>query len=67
MTRVPGKAAYLQFENDSAAEFEFQLAEHLHKTVAEIREMDHDEYVRWNAYLLRKQQLEEIAAKQRRG
>lgn len=62
---MPEKAAYLEFESDGDAEFEFQLAEHLHKTVAEIREMTNDEFVRWNAYLLRKQQLEEVAAKTR--
>ena len=28
----------------------YQLAEHLHKTVAEIREMDHREWIVWFAY-----------------
>tara|TARA_R100001163_G_scaffold33183_1_gene25720 strand:+ start:576 stop:710 length:135 start_codon:yes stop_codon:yes gene_type:complete len=28
----------------------FQLAEHLHKTVAEINEIDHREWLGWLAY-----------------
>lgn len=60
---MPGKAAYLRFEDDSDAEFEFFLAEHLRKTVGEIRTMPHREYVAWQAYLSRKAQKLELEAK----
>lgn len=31
--------------------FDFVLADRLHKTLAEIRAMPHDEYVGWAAYI----------------
>lgn len=36
---------------------DFVLAEKLHCTVAEVRRMDHGEYVQWLAYLDLKRQL----------
>jgi hypothetical protein len=60
---VPRKAAYLEFESSADAEFEFFLAEHLHKTVAEIGEMSNEEFMRWNVYLGRKAQMAELEAK----
>jgi hypothetical protein len=55
----------MEFEENGAAEFEFVLAEHLHKTVEEIGEMSNDEFMRWNVYLGRKAQIQELAAKAR--
>lgn len=46
--------------------FEFQLAEHLHMTHAQVRDMDNWELKAWNAYLLRKEQLEQLE-RQRQG
>jgi len=63
---MPPKA-YLEFEDpESGAEFEFFLASKLHRTVAELDEMDNAEFVKWNVYFARKAQMEELAAKQRR-
>lgn len=58
---MPPKGAYLEFEENGDAAFEFQLAEHLHKTVAEIGEMPNDEYVRWYVWLGIKAQKAELA------
>jgi len=60
---VPRKAAFLAFESGEADEFEFFLAEKLHRTVAELDEMDHAEYVRWVVYYGRKAQRQDIEAK----
>jgi len=64
---VPRKAAYLELDDpdDGDALFEFVLAETLHKSVAEIREMPNDEYVRWGVYLGIKAQKQELAQKAR--
>ena len=32
--------------------FEYELARELHKTVAEVRNMSHAEYVGWRAYFV---------------
>lgn len=58
---MPAKAAYLRLENDPSYLFLFQLAEHLHKSVAEIRQLDELEIIGWNRYLLRKEQQRQIA------
>jgi hypothetical protein len=63
---VPTKAAYLDLEDDAEVAFEFYLAEKLHRTVAEIREMDNDEFMRWGVYFGRKAQQQELAQKQGR-
>lgn len=39
--------------------FEFFLAEKLHKTIGEIREIGNDEFVRWYVWFARKQQMRE--------
>ena len=57
------KVAWLEMENDAEVEFEFYLAEKLGRTVAEIRTMDHLEFVRWGVYFGRKAQRRELAAK----
>lgn len=61
---MPEKAAYQRLESDAGFLFTFQLAEHLHKTRAEILLMDNAEIVEWNAYLLREKQLQELRDKQ---
>lgn len=58
---MPSKVAYLVFEHVDGAEFEFFLAEQLGKTVAELGEMDHAEYVKWMAYYGRKAQRQQLA------
>lgn len=63
---MPTKAAYLEIDENVDVEFEFFLAEKLHRTVEEIGEMSNDEFMRWGVYFGRKAQLQEIAAKQGR-
>lgn len=63
---MPTKAAYLEIDEDTEVEFEFFLAEKLHRTVAELDEMDNAEFVKWAAYFARKAQMRELAAKQGR-
>lgn len=59
---MPGKAAYLELENDPDLEFEHFLAQKLGMTVARLRaEVDNGEYVRWNRYYARKAQAQELA------
>jgi len=58
---MPPKAAYLEMENDPTLEFEFFLAQKLGRTVAELREMDHAEFVGWGVYYGRKAQRDHIA------
>ena len=44
--------------------FAFLLAEHLHMTVLELEHrMPNAEYVRWDVYLARKAQRQELATK----
>lgn len=64
---MPGKAAYQRFETDETGQawFEFQLAEHLHMTVGEVRQMNGAEYIEWQAYLMRKDQLKQVRTKGR--
>lgn len=57
-----------QFADDGDVEFEFQLAELLHRTVAQLRQdLSQREFVQWYVYLVRKRQREELAEKTRRG
>lgn len=59
---MPGKAAYLAFENDPGLEFEYFLAQKLGMTVARLRaEMDGGEFVYWTRFYARKQQAQELA------
>lgn len=53
---------YLAMETDPTLEFEHYLAQKLGKTVAELRCMDHDEFVSWTVYYGRLAQRQEIAA-----
>lgn len=61
------KAAYQAFESGDADEFEFFLAQKLGRTVAELGEMPHDEYVKWNVYYARKAQRQDIETKRAKG
>ena len=58
---MPGKAAYLDLENDPDLEFEFYLAETLSMTRAEVLEMDQAEFVLWSRYLARQAQARQLA------
>ena len=60
---MPGKAAYLELENDPELEFEHFLGEKLGRTVAEVRDMDHAEFVRWSRYYMREGQRRELECK----
>lgn len=53
-------------ETDPTTEFEFYLAQKLGKTVAELHQMDNDEFVGWSVYYGRKAQRAELAAAQGR-
>lgn len=44
----------LHGKGDTDEAFPYFLAEHLHKTVREIQDMDHDEYVGWISYITAK-------------
>lgn len=61
MLRVPPKARYLEFEARPDLEFEFFLAQKLGRTVAELRELDNEEFMGWAMYYQRKAQREELA------
>lgn len=63
---MPRKAAYLEFEHDVDAEFEFFLAEKLRRTVAELGEMTNEEYERWRVYFGRKAQRQDVETKKAR-
>lgn len=43
--------------------FSFYLADRLGKTLGELDDMPHDEYVRWSSYHKVKQQQEQLAVK----
>lgn len=60
---MPPKARYLEFESRPDLEFEFFLAQKLGRTVAELREMDNEEFMYWAMYYQRKAQREELAMK----
>lgn len=62
---MPPKAKYLEMENNPDLEFDHFLAERLRRTVAEVREMDNDEYLSWCVYYGRKAQREQIAMAKR--
>lgn len=56
------KAAYVEFEDDAEAEFEFFLAKELGMTVGQLRtEISQDEFMRWNVYYARRAQEAELA------
>lgn len=50
-------------ELDPSIEFDYFLADRLKRTVAELHEMDHAEYVGWQIYHGRKAQRLEMATK----
>lgn len=50
-------------EADPTLEFEFFLAQKLSMTVAELRQMDNNEFVGWTVYYARLSQTQEIATK----
>lgn len=62
---MPPKAKYLEMETSPELEFDHFLAETLHCTIAQVRQMDNDEYISWCVYLGRKAQREQIAAAKR--
>jgi hypothetical protein len=64
---VRRKAAYLEFEANGDAEFKFFLAEKLGRTVVELGEMPHDEYMRWGVYFGRKAQRQDLETKKAKG
>lgn len=64
--RAPGKAAYADLENDPDLEFSLYLADRLGKTLKEIGDMPHAEYMLWSRYWARRWQERELAA-QRMG
>lgn len=66
---MPEKAARKRLEADSGELFDYQLADRLHMTVADVRRMSHEEWVTWNAYIRREQQYQEMErqARQARG
>lgn len=62
---MPPKA-YLLFESDSDADFRFLLAYKLKKFAWEVDELPHQEYIQWYAWLGRRHQEQELAAKKGR-
>lgn len=54
------RKAYLEFDANPDAEFEYALAHALKKTVGEIRQMPNSEYVRHYVYLGRRAQEREL-------
>lgn len=57
------RKAYLEFDDDPDAAFEFMLAYKLKKTIAEIQDMPQREFMRWYVWLGRLAQEKELAAK----
>ena len=57
----PGRHWEISFALQPDLQFKFELASHLHKTVAEIKEMDGVEYIWWQVYFERQQQAQESA------
>jgi hypothetical protein len=62
---VPEKAVWLAFELGELDEFQHHLGEKLGKTITEIEDMPHREYIRWYVYFGRKAQRAELAAKRK--
>lgn len=60
------RKAYLEFDEDSDADFRFLLAYKLKKFAWEVDELPHKEYVQWYAWLGRLKQHEELAAQKGR-
>lgn len=65
--REPGKEAYRELENDAELEFLFYLADRLGRTVGELSEMSHSEYVLWGRFHARRAQRRELAQKMAGG
>jgi hypothetical protein len=62
---VPGKAAWLELDDDPELEFEFRLAKDLGMTVRRLRtEMDNSEFIVWSRYYMRRDADKELAAQQ---
>ena len=61
---MPTKVAYLEIEENDDIAFEFFLGEKLGKSIAEIRELDNLEFMRWGVWFARKAQQKELAQKQ---
>lgn len=60
---MPGKAAWLDLEEDPDLEFEFFLAAELGMTVARLRlEMTNQEFVYWSRFYSRKHAQQELEA-----
>lgn len=57
----------LHGEPSSIDAFEYQLAEHLHCTLSEVREMARSEYVGWGSYLKVKNEMMRVAMKKGSG
>ena len=57
------KAAYLRFEADPDLEFQYYLAQKLGRTVAELGDLSHDEYLHWGIYYRRLAQRQELEMK----
>lgn len=51
MLRLHGRPSDVDYDVDI---FAYQLAEVLHKTIAEVDAMPHEEFVNWSAYLTAK-------------
>lgn len=65
---MPGKAAYLELEENPDLEFEFFLAQKLGMTVARLRsEMSNGEFVYWSRFYMRKAQRDELESKRAGG
>lgn len=63
---MPTKAIYLALDEDPELEFEHYLAVKLGMTVAELRGMGQNEFLRWQVYYAREAQrleLEQALAK----
>lgn len=57
---------YLRFDADSAADFTYLLAYKLKKFAWEVDELPHLEVLRWQVWLGRLRQFEELEAKKGR-
>jgi hypothetical protein len=64
---MPRKALYEELRSDGSVRFAFDLAHLLRRSVAELDEMDHREYVQWYVYFGQRAQEAELAEKMKRG
>jgi hypothetical protein len=60
---VPRRRHTKALADDSELEFEYFLASELKMTVAQLRQMDNDEFVHWSMFYARKAQATELANK----